>query len=575
MKKFNMRRYSIRCEEKNENKRLRVLIAGGGIGGLVLALAAKHQGFDVKVFEKGSSAVRGEGTDRGPIQLSSNAMAVLEAIDKDVARRIMEAAGCITGNRINGFADGLSGKWLAKFDLWTPAIERGLPITQVICRMALQDILFNAVGQDTVSTNSKVVDFVEDCNKVTVILEDGRQYEGDILVGADGIWSDVRSKLFGAQEAIYSNYTCYSGLTNFTPSYTDFIGYRVFLGSNQYFVAVDVGKGKMQWYAFHKEHAMNSNPSSGKKKRLLKLFKSWCSEVNTLISKTTEGMILRRDIYDRDMICSWGIGHVTLLGDAAHPMQPNLGQGGCMAIEDCYQLILELERVSKRSSDVGLASAIASALKRYEKKRMLRVSTVHAVSRLASKMLSYYQPYINFGYGPLSPCQRPRRRLASQVLPSFPSASPNTPGLTSTLLGSCQMSPNASLASPSGWACVMAPPIVVAALPHLSTSPHKGSPTEDLIVAHLMSSPAVPAPSQPTTSPNALRGPPKSTESGAPLVEPIALPKPFGASPSLPTCLYFQPMRHCQSPYRRRLDQLWHRRSQDGFHLLHCPLWQC
>lgn len=73
---------------------------------------------------------------------------------------------------------------------------------------------------------------------------------------------------------------------------------------------------------------------TGKKKRLLELFGSWCSDVSTLILETPENMVLRRDIYDRDMINSWGNGRrVTLLGDAAHPMQPNLGQGGCMAIE--------------------------------------------------------------------------------------------------------------------------------------------------------------------------------------------------------------------------------------------------
>lgn len=121
--KFNMRRYSISCKEKSgldfdevmkkdESKKLRILIAGGGVGGLVLALAAKHRGFDVKVFEKDLSAVRGEGLHRGPIQLLSSALAVLEAIDEDVARRIMEE-GCITGNRINGLADGISGKWYA------------------------------------------------------------------------------------------------------------------------------------------------------------------------------------------------------------------------------------------------------------------------------------------------------------------------------------------------------------------------------------------------------------------------------------------------------------------------------
>lgn len=73
--------------------------------------------------------------------------------------------------------------------------------------------------------------------------------------------------------------------------------------------------------------------AAGKKKRVLKLFKGWCDEVITLIMETLDHMILQRDIYDRDMIYSWGTGRVTLVGDAAHPMQPNLGQGGCMAIE--------------------------------------------------------------------------------------------------------------------------------------------------------------------------------------------------------------------------------------------------
>lgn len=85
------------------------MIAGGGIGGLVLALAAKHRGYDVKVFEKDLSAVRGEGRHRGPIQLLSSALAVLQVIDGNVAKQIMEA-GCVTGDRINGVADGVSGK---------------------------------------------------------------------------------------------------------------------------------------------------------------------------------------------------------------------------------------------------------------------------------------------------------------------------------------------------------------------------------------------------------------------------------------------------------------------------------
>ncbi|BFG20088.1 hypothetical protein CerSpe_063620 [Prunus speciosa] len=305
-------------------------------------------------------------------------------------------AGCVTGNRTNGFVDGVSGEWFTKFDLSSPAVSRGLPITQVICRMELQDLLVNAVGLDIVRNNSEVVDFIEEPSKVTVILEDGQQYHGDVLVGADGIWSKVRTKLFGRREANYSNYTCYSGITKLVPPYIDSVGYRVFLGLNQYFAALDIGNGNMQWFAFHKQ------PPMGKKMLLEEKFGKWCDEVVALIQETPESMILQREIYDRDMIYSWGIGRVALLGDAAHPLQPNLGQGGCMAIEDCYQLIHELDQVPKTGSDAQISDAIRLALRQYAKKRIRRVGIVHAATRMASKMLAMYQPRIQLKTGPLA-----------------------------------------------------------------------------------------------------------------------------------------------------------------------------
>ncbi|XP_044966689.1 zeaxanthin epoxidase, chloroplastic isoform X2 [Hordeum vulgare subsp. vulgare] len=379
----------------------RVLVAGGGIGGLVFALAARRKGFQVLVLEKDMSAVRGEGKYRGPIQLQSNALAVLEAVDMPAADQIMDA-GCITGDRVNGIVDGISGSWYIKFDTFTPAADRGLPVTRVISRMTLQQILARAVGDDAIMNDCHVVDFTDDGNKVTAILEDGRKFEGDLLVGADGIWSKVRKSLFGETDASYSEYTCYTGIADFVPPDIDTVGYRVFLGHKQYFVSSDVGGGKMQWYAFHKEPAGGTDPENGKKKRLLEIFSGWCDNVIDLLNATEEEAILRRDIYDRPPTINWGKGRVTLLGDSVHAMQPNLGQGGCMAIEDGYQLAVELEKAWEESVKSRTPVDVISSLRSYEKERKLRVAIIHGLARMAAIMATTYRPYLGVGLGPLS-----------------------------------------------------------------------------------------------------------------------------------------------------------------------------
>lgn len=89
-------------------------------------------------------------------------------------------------------------------------------------------------------------------------------------------------------------------------------------------------------------HCMNTplfHILTGKKERLLKIFEGWCDNVIDLIVATNEEAILRRDIYDRTPVFTWGKGRVTLLGDSVHAMQPNMGQGGCMAIEVYLALV--------------------------------------------------------------------------------------------------------------------------------------------------------------------------------------------------------------------------------------------
>jgi len=393
--------------DKETRKGPKILIAGAGIGGLVLAVGLLKKGFDVQIFERDLTAIRGEGKYRGPIQVQSNALAALEAIDTEVAEKVL-AEGCVTGDRINGLCDGVTGHWYVKFDTFHPAVEKGLPVTRVISRFTLQKLLAEAcekiAGKDLILNDTVVENFEEKVDehgrkRVWAVMTDGRKYEGDVLIGADGIWSKVRTAMIGPTNPSYSQYTCYTGISDFTPPDINTVGYRVFLGNGQYFVSSDVGDGKMQWYAFHKEKAGGKDEEGKKKERLLKIFGPWTDMVTDLIKATPEEDVLRRDIFDRPPVFRWTKGHVALLGDSAHAMQPNLGQGGCMAIEDGFQLAADLSDAVEKAAD-GYPN-IENVLKGYQGKRLVRASAIHGLAGSAAIMASTYKAYLGEGLGPL------------------------------------------------------------------------------------------------------------------------------------------------------------------------------
>lgn len=407
-----------------------VVISGAGIGGLVLALGLLKRGFKVQIVERDLTAIRGEGKYRGPIQVQSNALAALEAIDQNVAEKVM-AAGCITGDRINGLCDGLTGDWYVKFDTFHPAVDRGLPVTRVISRFTLQEILADAcraiAGDDVIVNDVNIIDYEEKVDDmsgkkvVSAIADDGRRFQGDMLVGADGIWSKLRNKIVGESTATYSDYTCYTGISDYTPPDIDTVGYRVFLGNGQYFVSSDVGGGKTQWYGFHKEPAGGTDEPGKKKERLLEIFGNWSDLVTDLIRATPEDDVLRRDIYDRAPVFKWTQGRVVLLGDSVHAMQPNLGQGGCMAIEDAFQLVTDLTAAYESGGGDAASLNYEGIFRGYFGKRFVRASAIHGMARMAAIMASTYKAYLGEGLGPLGKILLPLRiphpgRVSGQLI---------------------------------------------------------------------------------------------------------------------------------------------------------------
>jgi zeaxanthin epoxidase len=317
-------------DEISEENPLKVLIAGAGVGGLALAnVLAKNPHVDVTVLEKTDEFKR----FGGPIQLASNALEVLKEMDEGVFDQIMEKF-TFTGDKMNGIKDGIRTEWYAKFDLKTPAEDRNMPYTGVIERPDLQDIFLNQMPAGVVQNGDGVSSYTKDAKtgKVIVSLESGATLTGDVLIGADGIWSAVRASMRNepargdGSGATYSGYTVFAGELNYDSPDNGEVGYKVYIGPGQYFVITDIGKGRYQWYAFlaRPPGSVSDPKPEGSSQYLQTIFEGWSSEVFAILKVTKENEIQQRDLYDRPPSVGkpWTDGHVALLGDGIHAMMP-------------------------------------------------------------------------------------------------------------------------------------------------------------------------------------------------------------------------------------------------------------
>lgn len=374
--------------EISEENPMKVLIAGAGVGGLALAkVLTKNPNMDVTVLERTDEFKR----FGGPIQLASNALQVLKEMDEPIFDEIMEKF-TYTGDKKNGIKDGIRSEWYAMFDLASPAEDRNMPYTGVIERPDLQDIYLNNLPKGTVQNGDGVVSYVKDSKtgQVTVELDSGKKVTGDVLIGADGIWSSVRATMRDepargdGSGATYSGYTVFAGELDYPSPDNGEVGYKVYIGPGQYFVITDIGNGRYQWYAFlaRPTGSVKDPKPEGSAKYLEDIFVGWSSEIHAILTVTKEHEIQQRDLYDRPPSVGkpWCDGHVALLGDGIHAMMPNLGQGGCQAIEDAYVIAQELGNAKTRPE-------ITAKLNSYQKRRLVRSAAVQGLSRFASDII--------------------------------------------------------------------------------------------------------------------------------------------------------------------------------------------
>jgi zeaxanthin epoxidase len=377
-------------DDVTEGNPLRVVIAGAGVGGLALAnvLCQQPHKFHVTVLEQ-TAAFKRFG---GPIQLASNAMQILSEMDSKLYSKVCEKF-TTTGDKMNGIKDGIRTEWYAKFDLKSPAAERNMPFTGVIDRPDLQEIYLSSLPEGTVQNGAGVVSYEQlHSGAVKVHLQNNETVVGDVLIGADGIWSKVRATMRNQPSkgpksgATYSGYTVFAGELAYASPDNGEVGYKVYIGPGQYFVITDIGKGNYQWYAFlarppgYADQIVKPNNSTSE--YLQQIFQGWSEECHHILKATAEHEIEQRDLYDRppSVLKPWSNGTVALLGDGIHAMMPNLGQGGCQAIEDAYVLSQELNKVTHRAQ-------VQQALKEYQSRRLIRSAAVQGLSRFASDII--------------------------------------------------------------------------------------------------------------------------------------------------------------------------------------------
>ena len=304
-----------------------VLIAGAGVGGLSAGLALKARGIPVEIFEQ-ADELRAAGAG---ITVQTNAMVVMEALGVDTA---LGAAGHTLEH---GFVRDWRGRVLQELDIDLAHREFGA-YGLAIHRKELLEVLAEALDA-TIHFGARVGGFEQAEEGVKLHLEEGPIHRGRALIGGDGLHSVVREVLRGDEPLRYSGYTTWRGVVEVDEPTEESTEYW---GRGKRFGVVPIGRGRLYWFAVANAPAGGSG-GPHPTKELLADFGDWVEPIPALLRATPDADVIRTDVYDRRPIERWGRGRVTLLGDAAHPMTPNLGQGACQAIEDAYVLAAELE----------------------------------------------------------------------------------------------------------------------------------------------------------------------------------------------------------------------------------------
>jgi len=311
---------------------MRVLVVGAGIGGLTAALALRQSGFDVHVYEQ-ARVLREVGAG---LALGSNAVRVLHRLGL-----ADELRGFGVRSESWDFRDWHSGEILGRVPLGDAAESRwGAPFYNAH-RADLHDALRAAVGDEHISLGACCVSVEQVESRVAIGFADGRDATGDLLVGADGVHSIVREYVAGPDQPTWWPQVAWRGLAPGAIGREIGLETRqqMFVGPNSLFVTYYVSSGRLvNWIVPTPSDGWGEESWSalGDRDDALRMLEGWHPQVRTLIANTEQ--VFKWAMFDRPSLETWNRGRVTLLGDAAHPMLPFMGQGAAQSIEDASAL---------------------------------------------------------------------------------------------------------------------------------------------------------------------------------------------------------------------------------------------
>ena len=352
--------------------KLKVIIVGAGMGGLTTAIAMRQAGYDVEVYDR----VRELRPAGAGISLWSNGVKVLNRLG--LGAEIAQIGG--TMQRMSYLSK--TGETLTDFS-FQPLIDRVGQRPYPVARTDLQQMLLTAFGAQNVQLNSQCIAVAQTAESATAIFADGRQATGDVLVGADGTHSIIRTAVLGQPTARrYAGYVNWNGLVNASEALAPKQSWVIYVGNHQRASMMPVG-GDRFYFFFDAPLPKGSDPKGDARAELSCYFEGWAEPVQRLIQQLNPSQTNRVEIHDIDPLPALVRGRVALLGDAGHSTAPDLGQGGCQAIEDAWVLT---NRLLTNNFNV------ADALKRYETARRDRTAEIILKARKRADMIHGKMP---------------------------------------------------------------------------------------------------------------------------------------------------------------------------------------